>query len=527
MKAKAILAPADNDGLEAVFYNFCGVGHSDMDGKGFKKLCQDCSLIDKKLDTTSVDLIFADNRVKARGTNRIDFFQFEIALELLAEKKGTNKTDVRAAMIQQGVPKTSNATVAVKTLKVVRPKDNARLISEKRIAAILRRSPRELGKETWKKEIKCQGANLTRFFTIWATQSPWAEVQQGGRTVGRTRPHQGGDKNPRWDDPPFVVDPSKGELQFRVLVPSSSVMGHKEVLCGEGVVAIPDLLRQAGHVPPPPSFAGDIEADPYCLRHYKKALGRWQMITQEFLPRNEQALRALDALTDAAALEVEEVSDDRYNCDRGLELLIEDLSVAFCEKELFRRGGLIREYESLTRMQGESVTAFVRRFRLYERKLKDAKLEPYPDETRAIKLLDGLKLDERATSSLLLAATNRYNFDPLIEAIRVQYPAVLTLPDGIVYETVPEDLVQFEAEPDDDPLDYQYGEEEELYEDEAIEALQDEEQPNEPYEADNTEEHQAMTATSKRLASTVQSRGYYTSASKGKGKGKSPKQSRD
>lgn len=153
MKAKAILAPADNDGLEAVFYNFCGVGHSDMDGKGFKKLCQDCSLIDKKLDTTSVDLIFADNRVKARGTNRIDFFQFEIALELLAEKKGTNKTDVRAAMIQQGVPKTSNATVAVKTLKVVRPKDNARLISEKRIAAILRRSPRELGKETWKKEV--------------------------------------------------------------------------------------------------------------------------------------------------------------------------------------------------------------------------------------------------------------------------------------------------------------------------------------------------------------------------------------
>lgn len=100
-----------------------------------------------------MDLIFADNRVKARGTNRIDFFQFEIALELLAEKKGTNKTDVRAAMIQQGVPKTSNATVAVKTLKVVRPKDNARLISEKRIAAILRRSPRELGKETWKKEV--------------------------------------------------------------------------------------------------------------------------------------------------------------------------------------------------------------------------------------------------------------------------------------------------------------------------------------------------------------------------------------
>ena len=138
--------------MEAVFYNFCGVGHSDMDGKGFKKLCQDCSLMDKKLDTTTVDLIFADNRVKPRGTNRIDFYQFEIALELVAEKKAVSKTDVRSAMIAQGTPKTVNATSTNPTLKA-RPKDNARLVSEKRIAAILRRSPRELGKNSWKKEI--------------------------------------------------------------------------------------------------------------------------------------------------------------------------------------------------------------------------------------------------------------------------------------------------------------------------------------------------------------------------------------
>ena len=32
-----------------------------------------------------------------------------------------------------------------------------------------------------------------------------------------------------------------------------------------------------------------------------------------------------------------------------------------------------------------------------------------------------------------------------------------------MYETVPEDLVQFEAESDDDTFEYQYGEEEELY----------------------------------------------------------------
>lgn len=50
----------------------------------------------------------------------------------------------------------------------------------------------------------------------------------------------------------------------------------------------------------------------------------------------------------------------------------------------------------------------------------DAQLPQYPEETRAVKLLDGLKLDERSTAQLLLAAGNRYNFQALLDAIRVQ-----------------------------------------------------------------------------------------------------------
>ena len=122
--------------------------------------------MDKKLDTTTVDLIFADNRVKPRGMNRIDFYQFEIALELVAEKKVLPKIEVRTAMITQGTPKTV-ATSTKPTLKVKKV-DNARLISEKRIAAILRRSPRELGKDSWKKEVDNKEAqlNLSTFFFL-------------------------------------------------------------------------------------------------------------------------------------------------------------------------------------------------------------------------------------------------------------------------------------------------------------------------------------------------------------------------
>ena len=53
-------------------------------------------------------------------------------------------------------------------------------------------------------------------------------------------------------------------------------------------------------------------------------------------------------------------------------------------------------------------------------KLMDAQLPQYPEETRAVKLLDGLKLDERSTAQLLLAAGNRYNFQALLDAIRAQ-----------------------------------------------------------------------------------------------------------
>ena len=167
---------------------------------------------------------------------------------------------------------------------------------------------------------------------------------------------------------------------------------------------------RSGHIPAPPSFDGNIEQEPFCLRHYRRALTRWVTITKEYPPANEQALRALDALTGDAALELEEVEDSRYNTEHGISTLLADLEISFGEKELFRKGGLIREFESLVRMQGESVNAFVRRFRLMERKLKDAQLPQYPEETRAVKLLDGLKLEERATAQLLLAAGNKYNF---------------------------------------------------------------------------------------------------------------------
>ncbi len=54
--------------MEAVFKSFCVFGQKDaaplMDGSKFAKLCRDCKVLDKKVTTTDVDIIFS--KVKAK-----------------------------------------------------------------------------------------------------------------------------------------------------------------------------------------------------------------------------------------------------------------------------------------------------------------------------------------------------------------------------------------------------------------------------------------------------------------------------
>ena len=247
---------------------------------------------------------------------------------------------------------------------------------------------------------------------------------------------------------------------------------------------------------------------------------------------------------------------------------------------MFRQGGTIREFENVGRLQGESVHAFVRRFRLLERKLQDNKVPEYPEPARVIKLLDGLRLDEKSVSSLLLAAGNRYNMKAILDAISIQYPAgmsVTGLPrlrldsrrgrgrgstssarslsasssrppssassgkrwrqwatslendnhDDVADEYLqPEELLPGIPEDDfraDEGEETMINEDETNYFEDDLDAENYEEYENpedQDYE-DLLAAAQALTVTSKKLAQMVQARGYYQTDAKGKkGKGK-------
>ena len=93
---------------------------------------------------------------------------------------------------------------------------------------------------------------------------------------------------------------------------------------------------RSGQIPPPPEFDGGTGSNPFGLRIYKRSLERWCRITREFLPPNEQALRAI-------LLDFKDVSDDMFDAHNGTDVLFQALDKHFGEKELYRRGGVIRE----------------------------------------------------------------------------------------------------------------------------------------------------------------------------------------
>lgn len=174
LKAKSILAPSDGDGMEAVFYNFCGPGHADMNGMNFGRFCKDCGLLEGEgcLDVVSVDLIFSDSRVKDHATRSIDFLQFEFALEVLAEKMGMPLRKLRTKVLVQGVPKKLTAKEPkhhgpevpcgrgsftgldsgqwkAQGLVPRKPKKSS---SQKKVAALLKRTDLK-GEENWRRDV--------------------------------------------------------------------------------------------------------------------------------------------------------------------------------------------------------------------------------------------------------------------------------------------------------------------------------------------------------------------------------------
>ena len=99
--------------LLTVFSSFCsfGAGQSgsaEMDSAKFVKLSKESSLVDKKLTTTDLDLIFTKS--KGAGLKRLDYNTFTVALRHIADKKGLAYEDIAGQIVDAGGPSTGKAS---------------------------------------------------------------------------------------------------------------------------------------------------------------------------------------------------------------------------------------------------------------------------------------------------------------------------------------------------------------------------------------------------------------------------------
>ncbi|XP_003384590.1 PREDICTED: tubulin polymerization-promoting protein family member 2-like [Amphimedon queenslandica] len=90
--------------LEDVFQSFCSFGEglkgsAAMDNAKFAKLTRDVKILDKKLTSTDVDIIFS--KVKAKTDRKINFEQFKEAVRLMADKKYPGDPDGERKLIDK------------------------------------------------------------------------------------------------------------------------------------------------------------------------------------------------------------------------------------------------------------------------------------------------------------------------------------------------------------------------------------------------------------------------------------------
>eukprot|EP00930_Biecheleria_cincta_P020951 TRINITY_DN15626_c0_g1_i1.p1 TRINITY_DN15626_c0_g1~~TRINITY_DN15626_c0_g1_i1.p1 ORF type:complete len:317 (+),score=61.72 TRINITY_DN15626_c0_g1_i1:308-1258(+) len=97
-----------NSDVQQVFARYCGTGATDMDGRGFIKLCRDCGLLANSSEARDADLAFVKAAAKGR---RLGFAEFERALTLMAERRGSEESSIFAVVGDAGQP-TLNGTRA-------------------------------------------------------------------------------------------------------------------------------------------------------------------------------------------------------------------------------------------------------------------------------------------------------------------------------------------------------------------------------------------------------------------------------
>lgn len=220
LKGKTILAPIDSDGLDAVFYVFCGPGKTEMEMKDFVKFCKNCQITDSTLPTAAAELVFNDHKVKGPGRRTLDFFEFGAALEQLAERKRMKVSDLYTLALLTGGPQAK-----LVSCKMEQPKGSSRrrsVLGQRKLRA-KKLQPILQDKDAWKRDV--DNGRLWKIFGLGTSAGRQLRQIYGATSSQELRPFP--KPEIRVSIPPMACHPLEsiqGELNSNRLSPQHAGM---------------------------------------------------------------------------------------------------------------------------------------------------------------------------------------------------------------------------------------------------------------------------------------------------------------
>ena len=164
-------------------------------------------------------------------------------------------------------------------------------------------------------------------------------------------------------------------------------------------------VRQSGHA---------------CLRKVQEKIAIWQLQMKAYATPKEQALLVYNSLTGEPEQELEHMAIEDFYVEDGVQRILQKLQRPFEQRVIYQKRRFLQDFEQIRRYQGETMRAYVLRFRRVQRSLTavGVNLEAtFDGEALGSRLLDRSGLSHADQRLILVGTQQSLNFEAIAECL--------------------------------------------------------------------------------------------------------------
>ena len=186
----------------------------------------------------------------------------------------------------------------------------------------------------------------------------------------------------------------------------------------------PGIKWKSGQYPAVPTWKYDSQ-DMRAFAKYKKKISIWQLQMKAYATPKEQALLVYNSLTGEPEQELEHMAIEDFYVEDGVQRILQKLQRPFEQRVIYQKRRFLQDFEQIRRYQGETMRAYVLRFRRVQRSLTavGVNLEAtFDGEAFGSRLLDRSGLSHADQRLILVGAQQSLDFEAIAECLTLQWP---------------------------------------------------------------------------------------------------------